>query len=280
LHFSNNILTRWAINPSEGTPIYADSSAKNALDVVKDTLQRYQAYVNIPIVQDARNVLDTVTELEPNEVTVGDLTMRISEKNSFTTIDWIKTINGLEFSTGLGIRLRNGIVDVFTDQSQFFCIGSSDVNISQEEAVRIALEEAKTFTAVEIWLGDHDEVFPFSVKEEPSIVRLQVGTKNFTMYPYWYVWFAADPEVYSVTGVSVYMLADTGEITNSYMSSPGGVISDPDITPLPTSDPLASPDTQPESDPNPPLAAYVIAGIASTVIALAIATLALKKKGK
>jgi hypothetical protein len=53
------------------------------------------------------------------------------------------------------------------------------------------------------------------VKEEPWIVRLQVGTGNFTSYPYWYVWFVADPEVYSVTGVEVYMRADTGEIAYS-----------------------------------------------------------------
>ena len=141
--------------------------------------------------------------------------MRITDNS----IDWVRTINGLEFPIGLSIRVDNGFVDIFTDRSSFYRIGSSDVNISREEAVRIALEEAKTFTAVTFFLGDHSGVFPFQVKEEPWRVRLQVGFNNFTMYPCWEVRFAGDPEVYSVTGVAVYMRADTGEITNSYTTS-------------------------------------------------------------
>jgi hypothetical protein len=144
----------------------------------------------------------------------------------------------------------------------------------------MALEEAKTFTAVEIWLGNHDEVFPLHVKEEPSIARLVVGTADRISYPYWYVWFAADPEVYSTTGVAVYMRADTGEITDSYTTSPGRIISNPDATSHLTSDPPASPDTQSEGDPNQPIAVYVIAGAAVIAITVAIAKVALKKKSK
>lgn len=213
--FSNNILTRWTIDPREGTPIYADSLATNALDLAKDTLQRYQTYSNLQIIQEAGDMLEDVTEMKDRNITKDNLKMRITDNS----INWVRTINGFEFPIGLSIRVDNGVVDIFTDESRFFRIGSSDVNISREEAVRIALEEAKTFTAVEIFLGDHNEVFPFSVKEEPLIVRLHVGTKNFTMYPAWYVWFAADPQVYSVTGVAVYMRANTGEITNSYTTS-------------------------------------------------------------
>src|SRR3972149_1249403 len=209
--FANNILIRWSIDPLEGSPLYAEPLAANTLDVTKDTLQRYQTYTSVPIVQEARNILDTITEIKTSNTTIGNLKMRITGNS----IDWVRTINGLEFPTGLSIRLSNGIVDTFTDESSFYHIGSSDVNISREEAVRIAWEEAKTFTAIEIWLGNGYETFPFRVKEEPLIVRLQVGTANFTSYPYWYVWFVADPEVYSTTGVEVYMRADTGEISYS-----------------------------------------------------------------
>jgi len=274
--FSNDILTRWVINPSEGKPIYASSLAPNALDLAKDTLQRYQTYSNLPIIQEASSLLDDVAEIKDIEMTRGNLKMRITGNY----IDWVRTINGLEFPIGLSIKVDNGIVDTFTDESSFFRIGSSDVNISREEAASIALEEAKTFTSVEIWLGDHDEVFPFSVKEDPMVVTLEVGTNNFTMYPSWHVWFAAEDEVYSVTGVAVYMRADTGEITNSYTTSPGGFISDPDATVSPTSDPQASPDTQPEGNPNQPIASYIIAGTAATAITVAIAAVALKKKSK
>jgi hypothetical protein len=279
LTFHNSTLIQWSISTLEGSPIYAEPLAATPLDVAKDTLQRYQEYANVPIVQEARNVLDSVTEVKTSNVTVGDLKMQISEKNSSTNIDWVRTINGLEFGTGLSIRLKNGIIEVFTDRSRFFKIGSADVNLSQEEAVRIALEEAKTFTSVKIWRGDHDEVFPFNVKEEPMIVSLRVGTSNFTMYPYWYVWFAADPQVYSVTGVEVNMRADTGEISYSQQTSSYGVF-DPDAASTSTPTPSALPNEQTKGDPDQPISTFVIAGAVTTAIAVAIATVALKKKSK
>jgi len=213
--FGNHTLIHWdlvQIDSSPLLPVYVEPLPANTLDVVKDALQRYQAYSEASIVEEACNVLDTVTELKTMNVTVGDLKMRVTERDGFMDIDWVWTINGLDFSTGLGIHLTNGVIDGFTDQSRFFKIGSADVNISREEAICIAREEAKKYSTVTLWgIG----TFPFRVKEEPWIVRLQVGTGNFTSYPYWYVWFVADPEVYSVTGVEVYMRADTGEIAYS-----------------------------------------------------------------
>jgi hypothetical protein len=213
--FANHTLIHWdlvQIDSSPLLPVYVQPLPANTLDLVKDTLQRYQAYSEDSIVEEARNVLDTVTELKTMNTTVGDLKMRITERDGFINIDWVRAINGLDFPTGLSIHLTNGVIDGFNDQSRFFKIGSADVNISREEAIRIAREEAKKYSTVTLWgIG----TFRFRVKEEPSIVRLQVGTGNFTSYPLWDVWFAADPEVHSVTGVKVYVRADTGEITYS-----------------------------------------------------------------
>ena len=229
--FGNGTLIRWDLAKIDSlplSPIYVEPLPDNTLDVVKNALQRYQEYSEDSIVEEALNVLYTVTELKTMNATVGDLKMRITERGGSMNIDWVRTKNGLEFSIGLSIDLANGVIDGFTDQSRFFKIGSADVNISREEAISIAREEAKTYTSVTFWgIG----TFRFRVKEEPSTVRLQVGTANFTMYPLWEVWFAADPEVYSVSGVKVTMRADTGEITFSNITQ--GFLSAP-------------------NDPNPP----------------------------
>ncbi|MBN1357135.1 hypothetical protein JW988_00030 [Candidatus Bathyarchaeota archaeon] len=213
--FGNGTLIHWDLAKIDSlplSPIYVEPLPDNTLDVVKDALQRYQAYSEDSVVEEARNVLNTVTELKTMNKTVGDLKIRITVRDGSINIDWVRTKNGLDFATGLSINLANGVIDGFTDESRFFKIGSTDVNISREEAISIAREEAKTYTSVTLWgIG----TFRFRVKEEPSTVRLQVGTANFTSYPYWDVWFAADPEVYSVTGVKVIMRADTGEITYS-----------------------------------------------------------------
>lgn len=213
--FANHTLAHWdldQIDSSPLSPLYVQPLPTNTLDVVKDALQKYQAYSKASIVEEACSVLDTVTELKTMNATVGDLKMRIIENDWFTNIDWVHTINGLEFPIGLSIRLTHGVIDGFNDQSRFYKIGSADVIISREEAIRIARDEAKNYSTVNLWgIG----AFRFRVKEEPSIVRLQIGTANFTMYPCWHVWFAADPEVYSVTGVEVHLRADTGEIVYS-----------------------------------------------------------------
>ena len=213
--FGNHTLIHWdlvQIGSSPLLPVYVEPLPANTLDVVKDALQRYRAYSEASIVEEALNVLDTVTELKTMNATVGDLKMQVTESDGLMNINWVRTINGLDFPIGLGISLTNGVIDGFSDQSRFFKIGSADVNISREEAISIARDEAKKYSSVNLWgIG----TLRFRVKEEPLIVSLRVGTGNFTMYPLWYIWFPADPEVHSITGVEVYMRADTGEITHS-----------------------------------------------------------------
>lgn len=276
--FINGTLVSFVLYPlySQLSQFCVQPLPATSLDAVRGFLQRYQAYSKASVAQEALGVLDRVSELKTVNITVGNLKMRVEGNN----IDWLRIVNGLEFPTGLSIRLNNGIVDAFMDESSFYRIGSADVNISREEAVRIALERAKTITTLTIWVGDRWETFPFRVKEEPLIVRLQVGTANFTSYPYWYVWFVADPQVYSTTGVEVCLRADTGEIAYSQTTRSYGVVPDPDAPSAATPNPSASPDTQPESDTDQPIAAYVIAGAAATAIAVAVAAAALKKRRK
>jgi len=209
--FINGTLTNYylySLSYPQPLPPHPEPLPATSLDAVKGFLQRYYAYSKSSIVQEALGILDNVSELKTMNVTVGNLKMRVVDSN----IGWLRVVNGLEFPTGLSIYLNNVIVDGFSDESSFYRIGSADVNVSREEAIRIAREEAKKYSKVTLWgIG----AFPFKVAEEPWIVYLYVGTGNFTSYPYWYVWFVADPEVYSVTGVEVRIRADTGEISCS-----------------------------------------------------------------
>ncbi|MEM2968271.1 MAG: hypothetical protein QXJ40_02600 [Candidatus Bathyarchaeia archaeon] len=273
--FANHILIRWSIDPLEGFPLYAQPLPANKLDAVKGMLQRYQAYSKSSIIQEALNILGDVAEIKAMNITKGNLKMRITGNY----IDWVRIVNGLEFPTGLSLSLNNGIVDDFVDETSFYRIGSADVNISQEEAVRISLEKAKTITNVTIWVGDRWAVFPFRVKEAPLMVRLQVGTANFTSYPYWYVWFVADPEVYSITGVEVYMRADTGEIAYCKTTGYYGVVPDANSPSVASPNLSASSDTK-HCEFESSLAAYIIIGAAVTVTAVAVTTGVLKKRRK
>ncbi|MCW4045436.1 MAG: hypothetical protein NWE94_07980 [Candidatus Bathyarchaeota archaeon] len=209
--FINGTLTNYDLSSSHYTqslPPQLQPFPVTALDAVKGFLQRYHAYSKSSIAQEALGVLDGVSELKTMNVTAGNLKMRVADGN----IDWLRVVNDLEFHTGLSIRLNNCIVNGFWDHSSLYRIGSAEVNIPREEAIRMARQEAKKVTKVTLWgIG----TFPFKVAEEPLTVYLYVGTGNFTMYPYWHVWFPADPEVHSVTGIEVSIRADTGEIAYS-----------------------------------------------------------------
>lgn len=302
--FINKTLTNYALYQVDGSdfsPLYAQPLPASSLDVAKSFLQRYQIFSNTLTVQEARNILDTVTEVKTMNATVGNLKMRIIVMdNNSTHIEWKRVINGLEFWTGLSIRIRNGVLDHFNDESSFYRIGSADVKISQEEAIRIAWEEAKTYTSLKIWMGDTYEIIPFSLKEEPTTVRLQINTRDmepFTMYPFWYIRFGAEKIQYGVNGVEVGVWADTGEVPYSHLTGYFGTISEtenptdttPDSSsPEPdtenstdsTSGSQTSPEFQLESNTNPPLTAYLIVATAATTIAVAVAAVALKKRSK
>lgn len=279
--FLNQTLVYWSINPLEGSPNYIQPLSTNTLDIIKDALQRYQTYSNVPVVQEARDVLDTVSELKSMNTTFGNMKLQITENTDYLNLDWVRIVNGLEFGTGLGIRVNDGIVDVFSDRSSFFHIGSADVKVSQNEAVRIAGEEAKNCTTVNIWMGDNYEVFPFHLVEEHRTVQLYVGsTKNFTLYPYWKVWFAADPEVYATTGFEVTIRADTGEITKSRVTSYYGTLPDTETPTDTTSSSGTSSESQAENSANLPLTIIVLATVASIVAIVTIVMISLKKRSK
>jgi hypothetical protein len=277
-------LVGWDLRPLEGSPEYIQPLSTNTLDIVKDTIHRYQTYSKTPIVQEARDVLDTVNEVKSMNTTVDNMKLKITKNTNYINLNWARIVNGLEFGTGLGIRVNNGIVDVFSDKSSFFHIGSADVNIPQEEAISIAWKEAENCTTVKIWKGYSYEVFPFHLVKEQRTVQLYVGsTKDFALYPYWKIWFVADPEVYSTTGFEVTIRADTGEITKSRVTSYYGTLPDTETPTDATSDPQNQPEnsfeSQVENSANPPLVVIVLAAVASlvTIIAISTSIVALKK---
>jgi hypothetical protein len=279
--FLNQTLVYWSITPLEGSPEYIQPLSTNTLDTVKDTLHRYQTYSKTPIVQEARDVLDTVNEVKSVNITVDNMKLQITENTNYLNLNWARIVNGLEFGTGLGIRVNNGIVDVFSDKSSFFHIGSADVNIPQQEAIRIAWEEAKNCTTVKIWKGDSYEVFPFHLVEEQRTVQLYVGsTKDLALYPYWKVWFVADPEVYTTTGFEVTIRADTGEITKSRVTSYYGTFPDTETPADTTSSSGNSSEFQLENSANLPLTAIVLAAVVSVIAIIAIVMIVLKKRSK
>ncbi len=308
--FVNGTLTGYELRrfeDSEFLPLYAQPLPLSPLDAVQGFLQRYQDYSNAPIVQEAFNLLNSVSELKTMNKTAGNLKMRILAMRDSTMIDWVHTLNGLDFPVGLSVRIRNGILDSFHDESSLYRVGSADINISREEAVRIAWERAKTRTTLNISLGNTYEIVPFRLLEKPIAVQLQPGIKDFVWYPAWLVTFSADKTYYGVTGISVRVRADTGDVVLSYLAGYYGDVSDPNantgnndnlsenlVVPVATPTLEPSPETtmlqpspelssnaqsQPENTVHAPPTMYAVIAVIAAIALVAI-TVAIKKRSK
>ena len=93
-----------------------------------------------------------------------------------------------------------------------FTVGSTEVNISEEEAISIAMDYAKDFS----WVANGVRISNFTVVSEPATAELWPHSreKPLELIPYWYVILYLD-RVYPerVDRLAIGLWADTGEVS-------------------------------------------------------------------
>jgi len=211
--FRNQTLSRYRLNVIEGTPLYIYPQPTNILDVADGLLQRYQNYAGVSYLTTMRNMLKTVDEAEDMDITVGDMKFIIVTEGNDVMMQWSHMSNGIDYQ-GKGVRLTfdNGILEMFNDGFFLFNVGSTEVNISEEEAINIAINGAKDFS----WTVGGVEIKDFIILEETVSVELWPHMKDepAALVPYWYVTFKLD-KTYpgNINSLGVGIWADTGEIS-------------------------------------------------------------------
>jgi|WetSurMetagenome_2_1015567.scaffolds.fasta_scaffold04136_10 hypothetical protein len=225
--YVNETMVRWSMNSFGNSPAYLQLASNNSVDSAKSFLQRYKTCSKTLILDDAIALLDKVNVVETQNITEGNMNLRITTQDNSTHFTWTKTVNGFQFPTGLSIRVKNGILDTFTDETAYRRIGSAEAIISKEQAVKIAWEHAKTYTSLNISLGDTNKVVPFSLKPEPTTVQLQINNREpYTSYPFWYIKFSAQEIQYGINGVEAGVWADTGELAYAQTTGYQGQVQD------------------------------------------------------
>lgn len=311
--FRNNTLSYSELTMLKGSPLYSQPLSANVLDTAKSVMQRYQNYLGASYCQAMRDMLDTVTEVKTMTATAGNMKFDISGETDSPKFSWIYTSNGIDFTRkGMSLQFENGLLTYFIDNWHLYRIGSDSLNVSAEEAIRIAREAVpKNYSyQVTLWNGTVVDVTGLNPVDEPVRAELLIGSREpLTLYPYWHVHLYFD-KVYlsNIYGWNVYVWADTGEVmgfqTKKFMgdlpseADPSSLDAEtepstslpedststqpPDTPPQQTETtptPTQSP-TQPENTPESPTAIYI--AIAATVISIpiAIAAVALKKRRK
>ncbi|MEM3054094.1 MAG: hypothetical protein QXM52_00110 [Candidatus Bathyarchaeia archaeon] len=267
--FMNGTLIFCKLYRTADSKIYFQTSPTNILDAIKGLMRRYQAYSGAAYLQKMRDMLDTVTELKPMASTSGNVKLRIRNNGPYTYIEWIYTANGIDVERKRVIfAFYNGFFERFADTWDLYKVGTTDLKVSRDEAIRIAREYAYT----------HPYTFGgvpvnFTILDEPVSAELSMEPREgYTLYPWWNIRLYLD-KVYpgNVGSIQVTLWADTGEVTHCEAISIGG-------TPIPTppSEPPTESAPDSSSSQNNPNPLFILAAI----IVVAIAFIAIKKKRK
>ena len=170
------------------------------------------------------------------------------------------------------------VVKIFSFAWPFYKIGSTDINVSEEEAVQMALEEAE------------EVINETGAKVKDIDTELVMGSRvdYFTLYPIWLIWIWFDGFYEygcekNVIGYHVAIWADTGEIKTKETvaligGGSGGEGSGQEH------EPVAEPNVPPEVPPNQgapkaqePLDMFLAIALPPTAMAMTV--LVILKKG-
>jgi hypothetical protein len=291
-------LTSWR----SGSPIYLQPQPTNLVDVAKGAIDRYQAFTGSSRCQPMRAMLDAVSKAENTVVTSGSMELEVTINNPRTT-SFVWRYEGLA-TAWLEIVLHDGTLYELNDQWNIFTV-DDEMEVSEAEAIDIAVNRAQNFS----WTVNGVPVSNFTIIRENATTTLGLNSREpLKLNSFWRVDLPLD-KVYpgGVFFISVGVWADTGAV--SYIQELGGGGTPPtgeDDSQPPTTTPSetpsnpnsATPPTQEPSEPSSPTdtstpaetetssptdtfpTTTIIAAATITTIAIAAATIYLKKKRK
>lgn len=209
--FKNNSLFWCTIYPVKGPPAFTTPKSSDVLTTARDVLDSLQAFSAKDYLPTMRSMLDSVTELKSSKTTVGDLTQEIIVSGNVVTISWEPFANGLSHPQNkLILEFQDGYLRFFCDYLDVYKIGSAEVKISEQEAIRIAMEHARAYS----WVQDGKTISNANVLDSPVIANISLQNRgDNTLYPFWDIWLPLD-KMYpgGVTAFHVGIWADTGEV--------------------------------------------------------------------
>ena len=215
LRFRDGSLSYYRLVAIEGTPYYSQLQPSKLIDVAKGILGRYYDYSKTSYLEAMISLLDTVDGTEDSATTSGNLKLVIANEGTDVKIQFMYTRNNIDFQAKSVVLIFDnyGFLSSLTDDWSLFRVGSTEVNISKEEAIAIAIETARNCT----WTVNGETINNFTLVEETAFAELYPHSREdapLDLIPYWYVTIDLDrtyPD--HVYRIDVGLWADTGEVS-------------------------------------------------------------------
>ncbi len=220
--FADGKLRKIHVLKSEGSPSLT-KTATNTIETAKDFLSSYQDYSGDSFYAELGAMLNNVDAGNNLTKTSGNTKLEVTNSEGYEIFKWTYMFNNIEAPDKcVALGYKNGFLKYFLDNWALYEIGSTTVNLSEEEAIDIALERSGTFS----WrMGTDDnisEVKNFHITnamiwETVFLSNIHADTPRsqdpLMLYPIQHVWVSLD-KFYpgNVHGINVYVWADTGNI--------------------------------------------------------------------
>jgi hypothetical protein len=256
---------------SQGPPLYSKQPATNLKDATSVFLQNYQMRTGDTQLTQMENLLNAVEVKSNATKTTGNLKLTVSAKSGTTLFTWSNTLNDAIYSQ-LSLEYRDGQLSSFGDNRKFYKLGSSEVNISKEEAVSIALKRVETYS----YRYQDKEITDLTINEKLVLSQphlLNKTTNPMELYPCWIVDLGLD-DVYpgNIAYIQVWLWADSGEPFICRAMSYGGYLSDPNS--------MSEENTQTDNNDTLFSVTYIVIAAIAIAIPMGITALALKKRSQ
>jgi hypothetical protein len=217
LRFRNNHFSLFQLSILEGfppsAPIQVQSTLTDILKVSKGLVERYKSGTSEPYLEEISRLLASANETT-NEQTLGNTKLRMTINGDNAEVLLMYTANGVDFSTkSLRIVFQKHALQELSDDWFLYEVGSTQINVSREQAIQIARNAVKDFE----WNANGVQVSNFGVLNDPvsALFFPHPKTEPLTLVPYWYVTLYLDREYPGgVSSLAVGVWADTGEVAN------------------------------------------------------------------
>jgi len=229
----NGVLYSANLNPTMGQ-IITSKQYTSLYDAVADFLKTYQTYTKI----DSNNLiamLNGVDFTKNSTITTENAKLTITNgfwlETNHIVFRWVQVINSAEYpALELTFDKDRNVLLAINDARVLYTIGDTSVNISQKQAVAIAVENLKDYSYE---MSDGSIVENFDLSNYGWIAELKTFPVDFVDYelrPYWDVRiFFENDQPGNVFGISALIWANTGEIISFGNMASGGTYTFDDI---------------------------------------------------
>jgi hypothetical protein len=226
VHFVDNIFEGYTFDSLDG---YGISKLKTSdlMDAAKNFLMRYQTYSGATHCDMLRQILNTVDASKNSTISSGNVEFQVSVlkylKYNSTSFYWKYVYNGIEAQfKSVSLRFQDGFLDQFFDDWGIYKIGSTSINVSEEDAINTTLRLMKNYKGTVVMGNEGNITVELA---QANITKIQTklefaqgrdhprGGDGLMLYPRWKIMLYFDKEYPGgMYGYGANIWADTGEV--------------------------------------------------------------------